>query len=319
MTTIAVPRPSDQPDRPDEPDDIRRAQLLERQFGVLHRRDLTLEDLRIVRREVGRGRWRRINRDVVVVHNGPLTADQATWAALLAAPTGSAISGLTAAELDGLRGFPSAKIHVTIPCGSRAAVPDDVVVHYSRFLDSDDVHPIHRPRRTRIARSLLDAASWAKSDDLARALMLAGVQQRLVTPSPLAEALPRRAHCLRRNLIAESIDDAAGGIASVPEMRFDRIVTMFRLPTPTRQAVLNRVDGRAYLDADWDDFALSAEVDGIPHMDVLRWDADLDRANEIAIGQRTILRFTSHAVRHKTMRVGSTLTRALQARGWRPS
>lgn len=300
----------------DQPDADRRNELLRTQHGIIHRRDLTPEDLRTVRRQVVARRWQRVSRDVFVTHNGPLTADQRLWACLLAAPLGSALSGVTAASLDGLRGFPQDVVHLTVPCGTSAPRLDDVVAHYSRFLDDADVHPLREPRRTRPARSLIDAATWAATDDSARAVVLAGVQQRLVTPAHLEAALPGRAHCLRRSLIDESIGDAKGGVASVPEHEFTSITDMFGIPRPTRQQVLQRPDGRYYLDADWEEFRMSAEVDGRPHMSVLQWDADLDRANEIAIDDRTIFRFTSYAIRHKAMRVGNVLARALTARGW---
>jgi hypothetical protein len=117
-------------------------------------------------------------------------------------------------------------------------------------------------------------------------------------------------------LIDETLDDAAGGIRSVPEADFERIRKRVGLPAPARQHILQRPDGRYYLDADWEQYALSVEIDGIPHLDVLNWDADLDRANEIAINRRTLLRFTSFAVRHSAGAVGAVLTRAFVSRGW---
>ena len=267
-------------------------------------------------RELRARRWRRVGRDVFVTHNGPLTPTQQLWTALKSAPHGSAMSGLTAANLSGLRGFPSPVIHLTQPCGTRAVRLPGVVVHFSRFLGNIDVHPMRVPRRTRPPRSLLDAASFTESDRYARAILLAGVQQGIASVRQLREALPRRGPCLRHALINETLDDAEGGIQSVPEADFDRIRRRHGLPEPVRQRVIQRSDGRYYLDADWDEYALSAEVDGIPHLDVLNWDADLDRANELAIEHRTLLRFTSYAVRHNPRAVATTLTRALVARGW---
>ena len=56
----------------------------------------------------------------------------------------------------------------------------------------------------------------------------------------------------------------------------------------------------------------------MPHLTVLNWDADLDRMIEIAIEHRTLLRFTSYAVRYRKSAVGGMLHRALTSRGWRP-
>lgn len=309
MTTL----PTDPQNDDDAWQEVRREQ-----HGVVHRSEVPPEQREHVRRRVRRGTWRRLARDVFVGHNGPLTSDQQLWAVIKAAPPGSALSGPTALALADLRGFPAEAVYVTVPCGTSMPEVTGVatVVHYSRFLDAADVHPVRRPRRTRPARSALDAAAWYDSDDRARAVLLASVQQRLLTPQLLAEALPRRGPCLRHALIIETICDAAGGIASVPEREFDAICRQRNLPSPTRQRVVRRDQGRYYLDAEWEGYALAAEIDGMPHMDVLSWDADLDRMNEIAIDGRTILRFTSFSVRHRPAAVGDTLTRALVARGW---
>jgi hypothetical protein len=241
------------------------------------------------------------------------------WVVVKAAPPGSALSGLTAAALGGLKGFGSDDaVSVTIPCGTSMPrlVGIDVVVHYSRYLNEADVHPVFTPPRTRVARSILDAASWAPTDRSARALVLAAVQQRILRPEHLRASLPTRGPCLRHALIEETIVDTEGGISSVPEHEHDRIIRRFGLPRPARQRILQRADGRYYLDADWEEFGLASEVDGIPHMNVLSWDADLDRMNEIVIDHRTLLRFTSYSVRHRQAVVGGTLSRALIARGW---
>lgn len=294
-------------------------EVLSEQHGVVHRSDIPPELFRHASSRVRRGLWRRLSRDVFVTHNGPLTVDQQLWAVIRAAPRHAALSGPTALALADLRGFPAHAIHVTVPCGT--SMPDvagvNIAVHYSRFLGPADVHPVLRPRRTRAARSALDAAAWEDSDARARAVLLASVQQRLLTSQLLAEALPRRGPCLRHALITETIHDAAGGIASVPEREFERIRQQWNLPNPSRQRVIRRSHGPYYLDVDWEDYALAAEIDGMPHMDILNWDADLDRMNEIAIDQRTVLRFTSFTVRHRPLSVGDTLTRALMARGWR--
>lgn len=293
-------------------------ELLTAQHGVVHRADIPPDHVREVTNAIRRGVWQRAARDVFVNHNGPLTPDQRIRVVIEAAPPRSALSGLTAAHLGGLNGFSGNTLHLTIPCGT--SMPKLLVVtatvHYSRFLDSRDVHPVLSPRRTRLARSLLDAAAWAETDTHARSILLAGVQQRLTTPDHIRDALPRRGPCLRHALITETIDDAEGGIGSVPEHEFDAIRRAYGLPEPSRQRVVRGESGRYYLDVDWEQYAVAAEVDGMPHMSVLHWDADLDRMNEIAIDHRTLLRFTSFAIRHRRHQVGRTLTRALVSRGW---
>lgn len=307
MTADVIPEPFDH---------HRWLSLLEEEHGVLHRCEIPAEYVRHAQREIRAKRWTRIRRDVFVAHNGPLTEEQRQWAALKVAPPDSALSGLTAAAIDGLTGFPTEYTHLTMPCGSRRLNLAAVTEHFSRVLSSSDVHPMRKPRRTRLPRSIIDAATWAENDRRARAILLAGVQQGLVVASQLRETLVSRGPCLRHALIAESIDDAEGGIASVPEWEFNAIVRAYRLPEPTRQQVLQHDDGRFYLDSDWEKFELSAEIDGQGHMDIRQWEADLDRANEIVISNRLLLRFTSFAVRHRSEAVATTLIRALTARGW---
>jgi hypothetical protein len=90
----------------------------------------------------------------------------------------------------------------------------------------------------------------------------------------------------------------------------------FRLPVPTRQQVVQRVDGRFFLDVGWEEFGVGVEVLGIPHLAVLQWDRDLFRANEIAILGPRLLGFSSYAVRHEGDLVGDQVTRLLRRLGW---
>lgn len=272
-----------------------------------------------IRAEVAAGRWGHPHRGVFVASNGALTAEQERWVCILCAPTGSALGGLTAASIDGLSGFEVEQNHLIVPTGSRRPRRAGLIVHYSDHLTEDDVHPDRRPRRTRLARSLVDAASWSRSERRCRAIILAGVQQHLAPPDELHGALSRRGPCRHRALIGESIDDAAGGIASVPEHDFEVVPRQFRLPEPDRQAAVRRQDGRYYLDARWRAYRLAAEIHGIQHMQINTWDADLDRHNELTAGGLLVLQFSSYAVRHRKQDVGSTLTRALSNAGWKGS
>jgi hypothetical protein len=84
-------------------------------------------------------------------------------------------------------------------------------------------------------------------------------------------------------IIAESVRDAEGGIESLPEREFELIRRRVRLPSPNRQQVLRRSDGRYYLDNDWPAFGVRVEIHGIPHMEVRNWDSDLLRQNDLSI------------------------------------
>jgi hypothetical protein len=189
-----------------------------------------------VRAQLRARRWQRPVRGVVVLHNGPLTDSQRRWVALLASAPGSALAGMTALAVDEFEGFAPGRPKVVQPMGSRRPSHGDVTPHWSVYLGDADVHPLRRPRRTRPARSLLDEASWSDAERRARALILAGVQQRIVRPRDLRESLFRRGACRHRGLIVESILDAVGGIQSLPELDFELIRRRRRLPPPARQA-----------------------------------------------------------------------------------
>jgi len=148
-----------------------------------------------MRWRVRSGRWQQPCRGVLVTHSGPVGDGEALWIALLAAGPQAVLGGLTAAGLDGLTGFETKAVHLVLPASGRmrTRIPG-VIVHRSRVLGADDVHPARLPPRTRIARSLLDAAAWSRSDDAARSILAAGVQQRLARatgpPTPTTASAP---------------------------------------------------------------------------------------------------------------------------------
>ena len=119
-----------------------------------------------VRWRLHSGRWQRPCRGVLVTHSGGISDAEWLWIAVLGAGPHALLGGLTAARLDGLTGFDDRGTHVLLPaCRQvRTGLPG-VVVHRSRVLGPDDVHPARLPPRTRLARSLLDAAAWSGSGD----------------------------------------------------------------------------------------------------------------------------------------------------------
>ena len=294
-------------------------ELLRRQHQTLSRRQaLAFFEPAYVRRAVHRhNRWQTPHRDVLVLHNGPLLPEQRLWTATLAAPRGSALWGGTAAGLDGYTDrFADPSVHVVLPVGARRVRIPWVVSHWSSALTEDDVHPTALPRRTRLPRSLLDLASDARSERRARAVIFSGYQQRLVTADALADALARRGPCRHHALLTETVEDLRGGITSVPEKDFDRIVRRLGLPRPDRQVVRQRPNGRYYLDTVWLLFRLWVEVDGGHHREAQHWEDDLDRTADVVADGLRLIRFTSHAVRHQPARVGEVLVRAMRSGGY---
>lgn len=260
-----------------------------------------------VRRSIDRGLWQRPARGVVVTHNGPLGSDEAELVALVSAAFGSVLGGLSALRHDGFTGFPAVTVQIVQPMGARRTAAG-VELHWSTFLDERDVHPLRQPPRTRPARSVVDAASWAENRRYARAIVIAAVQQGLVTTRQLREALTRRGACRHRALIIQSILDAHGGIQSLPERDFAQIIDDLGW-TATRQAKVRGPDGRYHLDVFIAEYGLAIEVHGIPHHAVRQWDRDLLRANEIVIAGKRLLIFSSYAIRHEREAVVDQLRR----------
>jgi len=253
------------------------------------------------------GVWQRPERGVIVTHNGPI--DRATREqVLITSNCGSALGGLTALGHDGLAGFSSDLIQLVLRPGARKPSGADVEPHWSDYLDSRDVHPQRTPRRTRVARSVIDAASWTPHARYARAIVIASMQQRLTNVQQIREALMRRGNCRHRALIVQSILDAHGGMQSLPERDMREILLELGW-RPTLQRHVKGKDGRYYLDVFITELNLAIEVHGIPHMAVRRWDTDLMRANEIVIAGERLLIFSSYAIRHERAAVLDQLRR----------
>jgi very-short-patch-repair endonuclease len=221
-------------------------------------------------------------------------------------------------ELHGLRGITAPVVHLIMTGHRRLSAPAGVVVHRVRALDEDERHPAARPPTTSIGRAVVDAASWARSDDEARLIIAASYQQRLVSESEIRRVLDRASNVNRRHLILCTSRDASAGSHSLGELGLLGICRSSRLPLPTRQ--LRRRDSRGrdrYLDAVFDPWRLVVEVDGAQHASVAQmWD-DSARQNDLALAGYVILRYPVHVVREQPQLVAREIRAALIAAGWR--
>lgn len=295
------------------------AELCRRQCGVL-RIDVAARwaGQAGLRWQLDSGRWQRPCYGVVVTHSGPLSGDDLLWVAVLGAGKEAVLAGLTAARLDGLTGFDDRRIHIMIPAVRvvRTKLPADVVLHRSRSFTPSDVHPVRQPPRTRMARSVIDAASWMRTENAVRALLAAGVQQRLVRPDDLAAELARRKGMHRQALIRETIADIANGAHALSELNFTQLTRCYGLPEPSRQALRRDSAGRVrWLDACWERARVVAEIDGLWHMDAVAWWADMRRDNDLTISGYLVLRFPAFAVRERPDLVAAQIAQALRRRG----
>lgn len=297
------------------------AQLARAQNAVVSRAQLAALGVREhhVENQLRARRWRTITRDVVVLHTGPLVREAQLWAATMAAGPGSALCSWSTLALRGLRGWDRDEVHVVVPRGSRPARMPGVVVHESRRHGPEDVLR-HRGLPTHsIARAAVDAAAWSGSPRTAVGLLAAVVQQGMTTPTALHAALDAAGRVRYHKLMALSLDDIAGGADSLAEIDFTRLCRAAKLPEPARQS--RRVDARGrarFLDAEWDlpdGRRLLVEVDGVGHMDALRWYDDLMRTAELPSADGSaLIRIPAAAARTEPERLVAILRRHLAPR-----
>ncbi|WP_246158046.1 type IV toxin-antitoxin system AbiEi family antitoxin domain-containing protein [Catellatospora sichuanensis] len=294
--------------------------LLFRQHDVLSRAQaLAHYTDAAIRHRVAVGRWQRPRRGVYVLQPAPRDDDQRRWIAVLAGPPGTVTAGRTALTQLGLRGFAVTAIHLLMPATVRDRdTPHDVIVHRARLLDPvADVHDLGSPPCTMPARSVVDAAQWARSDDEARAIVAATLQQRLVGPPEVRAVLARMSGVRRRPVITQAVNDAAGGAGSLPEAQFLALCRRGGLPRPKLQVSRRDTDGRQrYLDALFDQYGVHAEIDGAQHLDVRAYWADMRRQNALWVRGERVLRFPAWAVRNQPDEVLESVRAALRAAGW---
>jgi hypothetical protein len=167
-----------------------------------------------VRRLLARGVWQSPFPGVVVLHSGPLTAEQRLLTALLACPIGSVLGGWSALAFDGMPEHAVDPPWILIKDGARRPVRAGLKIMHSAALGPADVHPDRRPPRTRPARSLVDAAVASGPAWAARLVLIRGRQKGLVTPEQLDAVLRTRGQCRHLGLLRETVLDLEGGITS---------------------------------------------------------------------------------------------------------
>ena len=248
-----------------------------------------------VHRRVRAGKWQLLGL-AVILHGGRPSEEQRQWAAVLSAPRLAAIGGRAATCAYGLRGFEPDVLDLVVAPGSKPIPIAGVRWHRCERFDEFELNPSTSPPRIRLARAFVDAAAWTPAPRVACALLVASVQQRLVSASMLRrEILVAGPIKHRANLLAV-MTDVEGGADSLSEIDFIAIARRVGLPPPLQQSIRLDAQGRRrYLDADFGAFAV--EVDGRFHLEPLNYWNDTRRQNDLVIGGDRILRFPSIAFR----------------------
>lgn len=289
------------------------------QGGCLSRAQLRRHgvDADRVAREVAARRWAVHGPLVVRTCTGALDAAAQRWVALLSGGPGAALSGSTALEVHGLRGWERPATSVRVVRGHRLPHLPGVVATSSRR-----PAPVVRRRGlpvVAVEAAAVEAAGTCRTPAAAGGLLAAVVQQRLSTPPRLRAAVLASARVRHRRELLAVLDDVEGGAQALSEVRLVRLCRGAGLPAPAQQEVrLDAAGRRRYLDALWeldDGRRVLLEVDGVGHVEEGRWYDDLLRAAEVARPGELVLRLPARALRVEPERVVALLRRHLGPTG----
>ena len=101
-------------------------------------------------------------------------------------------------------------------------------------------------------------------------------------------------------MLARALDDVAGGVEAVSELRFVQFCRKHELPTPALQVRLDSRGRRRYLDATFrrmsDGRPVRVEIDGGIHLTLTQRWRDTCNDNDAVIDGEVVLRFPSVAI-----------------------
>lgn len=269
----------------------------------------------LVRLEVRVGRWQLLGSQVVVLHNGPISAAARRWAAVLEAGPRAVLDGVSGLQEAGLDQLTDTEITVAVPKGARRRRLVGVRLRETRRYRAEDVIGAGVPRMAP-AVAAVHAALWAVTDKQATFFLTLVVQQGRARAVDLSDAAAHVRRHPRRGLIAKVVLDLADGCRSLGELDVSRAMRRRSLPEPVRQAVRRRPSGTQYLDADFPDYGISMEVDGAQHDLPDQRLADLLRDLGLASEQRTVVRIPLVAWRLDEDAVLDGLEQLFLSRGW---
>ena len=273
----------------------------------------------MVRRRLGSGRWRRLQRGAYATFSGPVPREAELRAALLRAGPGATLSHQTAAELHGLTDRAGEQIHVTVPVSRnparRGKIPG-VIVHRSSRIDLAR-HPALSPPRTRVEETVLDLVETARDFDEAFAWICRAVGRRHTTVPLLRAAAAARKKMRWRTEITAALANVAEGVHSLLEHRYvTRVERAHGLPHATRQARRRHGARTTYIDNLYDEYGVCVEVDGATaHPAEERWN-DVRRDNTNTARGSATLRFGWPEITQRRCESAILVSDTLRDRGW---
>jgi hypothetical protein len=255
--------------------------------GALRRLGITHDD---VRTEQEAGRWRVFGNQTVVPHRGPVSTEGRHWAAIWETGTSiTALDGVTALQVAGLRNYVDDDVHVSVVHRCSVQKLAGVKLHKVIRRVPGELMLGGIPR-TRPSVAALRAAYWAASDRQAALVLIMAVQQRLTTPEQLHAWSRLLRGRRRRGFIKDVVRYIDDGVRALGELDFARLCRQWGLPEPDRQFVVDSAMGRSYLDVRWEGSSLVVEIDGVQHREGLQVSADNLSRNEVTLREDRVLR-----------------------------
>lgn len=245
----------------------------------------------IMRRISRTGPWQRVLPGVVAGHRGVLTLYERRLGALKYAGPDSALTGLDALDLHGVRhrAKRSDRVHVLIPHTSQKTSHGFALVTRTRRAVGD----LRRGglRVVPAARAAIDACRWLDDLDDVRELVAAVVQQRFCTVAHVADEVhlaQRQRTALSREVLAE----VAAGIRSVAEARLREGFDRFGVPQPDWNVEVRDEHGQlvVVLDAYWEDLDAELEINSTAwHLSPGRFKKTTQRQREVVMSGRSTI------------------------------
>jgi hypothetical protein len=265
---------------------------------------------------VATGRWQSPFPRVYVTFSGPIPPLTMLYAALLYAGKGSVLSHWTAGALWKLCMSPR-KIHITVPYNREVEDQPGIVIHRSRTLFADDIHPSLSPTRTRLERTVLDLLASKRSADEALGLIGDAMRHRATTADRLRAALVARPRTRWRRVILMALPDVAAGAHSVLELKDAAMRRRHGLPMGTRQFT-RLADGTEHLDVFVEEWRLHVELDGRLGHDRTReiW-RDFRRDNRSEVAKLRHLRYGWSDMIDRPCEIAREQADILRQQGWR--
>lgn len=277
--------------------------LLHRQRGMVA--DWQAAELGVTRRALVRAcssGWARVGRHVFVDRDGDLTAAQLRMSGVLEFGPHAILTGSSALLEAGWQGDDPGVVDVLAPRNHRGRSAVDAPwwrVHFPHELPART----GLPARVLPAHACIDAAARSTRAREVLLLVTSSVQQRVVGPHQLRREVAGRRRLRNRSWIVEALGLVGDGATSSNEADFLRECRRRGLPKPEMQ--VRRVDAtgrRRCTDAEWalpDGRRLIVEIDGVGHLAVAQWHADLQRNNALAVASGAVhLHVTGWQIRH---------------------